>query len=311
MTDIILHHYAASPFAEKIRCILGAKQLSWKSVIIPRIMPKPDVVALTGGYRKTPLMQIGADIYCDTALIARKLNTLSPMPNLYPVHAAMSAETVSAWADAVLFNAAVPLAFLPEVLAQTFAGKESELQAFVADRAVMRKGSPVPRLPVAEARNLFLLLLGNLEKQLAIGSTYLFGNSPCIADFSVYHPLWFVATKPVVGELFEQYPNIQRWMNSIKTLGHGTSTEITSTEALDIARSSKAVLADSGSAVPELIPGERIVVQATDYGMDQVEGTLASLDEFEVVVLREDTRAGNVAVHFPRNNYSIKKADAV
>ena len=72
MNDLILHHYTTSPFSEKIRLILGFKQLAWKSVLIPSIMPKPDVVALTGGYRKTPFLQVGADIYCDTALIARR-----------------------------------------------------------------------------------------------------------------------------------------------------------------------------------------------------------------------------------------------
>ena len=70
MADLILHHYPTSPFAEKVRLVLGYKNLAWKSVVIPQIMPKPDLQALTGGYRKTPVLQIGADIYCDTALIA-------------------------------------------------------------------------------------------------------------------------------------------------------------------------------------------------------------------------------------------------
>ena len=76
MADLILHHYTMSPFAEKIRLILGAKGLAWRSVHIPPVMPKPDVVALTGGYRRTPLLQIGADVYCDTALIARRIEAL-------------------------------------------------------------------------------------------------------------------------------------------------------------------------------------------------------------------------------------------
>ena len=49
--DLILHHYAGSPFSEKVRLVLGYKGLSWKSVSVPVILPKPDVVALTGGYR--------------------------------------------------------------------------------------------------------------------------------------------------------------------------------------------------------------------------------------------------------------------
>ena len=80
MADLILHHYPTSPFSEKIRLVLGYKKLAWKSVIIPAIMPKPDVVALTGGYRRTPFMQIGADIYCDTALMCRVIDALAPQP---------------------------------------------------------------------------------------------------------------------------------------------------------------------------------------------------------------------------------------
>jgi len=73
MNPLILHHYPVSPFAEKVRALLGFKKLAWQSVLIPMMMPKPDVVALTGGYRRTPILQIGADVYCDTALIARVL----------------------------------------------------------------------------------------------------------------------------------------------------------------------------------------------------------------------------------------------
>ena len=66
---MILHHYPTSPFAEKIRLIFGHKRIDWQEVIIPMVMPKPDLMPLTGGYRKTPVLQIGADVYCDTALI--------------------------------------------------------------------------------------------------------------------------------------------------------------------------------------------------------------------------------------------------
>ena len=89
MPDIILHQYATSPFSEEVRLVLGAKGLSWCAVEIPPIMPKPDVTALTGGYRRTPVMQIGADIYCDTALICAVLDRMTPNPPLYPAaHAA-------------------------------------------------------------------------------------------------------------------------------------------------------------------------------------------------------------------------------
>ena len=87
MTDShlpILHHFEASPFSEKIRVIFGFKRIAWQSVLIPRIMPKPDLVPLTGGYRRTPVMQIGADIFCDTQIITREIERRFPEPTLFP-----------------------------------------------------------------------------------------------------------------------------------------------------------------------------------------------------------------------------------
>src|ERR1700742_1502756 len=99
MTDLILHHFASSPFSEKIRLILGYKHLAWRSVEVPMYLPKPDVVALTGGYRRTPFLQIGADIICDTALMARVIDRVAPEPPLYPAAHAGMANLVAQWAD--------------------------------------------------------------------------------------------------------------------------------------------------------------------------------------------------------------------
>ena len=84
MSELVLHHYGTSPFSEKVRLVLGMKRLEWRSVTVPRMLPKPDVVALTGGYRRTPFLQIGADIYCDSLLMCRVIDRLAPEPPLYP-----------------------------------------------------------------------------------------------------------------------------------------------------------------------------------------------------------------------------------
>jgi glutathione S-transferase len=129
MSDLILHHYPTSPFAEKIRLIFGFKQLAWRSVIIPMIMPKPDLTALTGGYRRTPVLQIGADIYCDTALICDVLEHIAPQPNttLYPEAVKGVARIVAQWADSALFTAAMAYNFQPDGAAQVFAGAPAEV----------------------------------------------------------------------------------------------------------------------------------------------------------------------------------------
>lgn len=140
MNELILHHYPASPYAEKIRLMLGFKGLAWTSVIIPVVMPKPDVVALTGGYRRTPLLQIGADVYCDTALITDLLEQRAPSPTLYPFGDSFTMQAMQL-AESVLFNVAVPIAFQPDNIKIFITDTKPDfLATFGADRVAMRKG---------------------------------------------------------------------------------------------------------------------------------------------------------------------------
>jgi glutathione S-transferase len=121
MTDIILHHYETSPYSEKVRLGLGLKGLTWGSVEIPVIMPKPDLTALTGGYRKTPVLQIGADIYCDSQLIMRELERRHPIPSFYPAGRG-AADALAWWAEKTMFSPVVGIAFAkrPEALPAGF-----------------------------------------------------------------------------------------------------------------------------------------------------------------------------------------------
>ena len=173
MSELILHHYPMSPFAEKVRLMLGYKQLPWRSVVIPPVMPKPDVVALTGGYRKTPILQVGADVYCDTALIARVLEARQPQPTLYPASAPL-AVSLAQWADGMLFGAAVSWAMQPAGVAAIMGTQPPEvLKAFAADRAAMRANAPRPTLADATAQ--LKQHLSVVAAQLQQGGPWLFG----------------------------------------------------------------------------------------------------------------------------------------
>src|SRR6476659_2891325 len=107
MPDLILHHYPNSPFSEKVRVAFGIKQAAWKSVDIPNVMPKPDLRPLTGGYRQTPVMQIGADIYCDTQLIMLELDRRLPSPAFLPKGREGEARAITMWIDRNIFSPAV------------------------------------------------------------------------------------------------------------------------------------------------------------------------------------------------------------
>ena len=147
MSDIILHNYPESLYSEKIRLILGHKNLAWKSVIIPMVAPKPDLMPLTGGYRRTPVLQIGADVYCDTALIAEVLERIAPAPSLYAKGQKGLIQTVAQWGDNNLFWAAIGYFFLTDGVAQALARLSPEqLQVYREDRAALMKTQPLRSL---------------------------------------------------------------------------------------------------------------------------------------------------------------------
>ena len=191
MSDLILHHFDSSPFAEKVRLVLGYKNLAWRSVHVPIVLPKPDVVALTGGYRRTPVLQIGADIYCDTALACRVIDGIAPQPALYPPAVGGLQHLVAQWADSTLFWTAIPYTSQPAALAYIFPDATPEfLKALMADRAAMTAG--MRRVTTRDATAQLGSYFAWLESLLAPGQKFLLGDAPCIADFSVAQSLWFI-----------------------------------------------------------------------------------------------------------------------
>ncbi|WP_426112390.1 glutathione S-transferase family protein [Pseudomonas sp. DSP3-2-2] len=309
MTELILHHYPNSLFAEKARLMLGFKGLSWRSVIIPSIMPKPDLTALTGGYRKTPVLQIGADIYCDTALMARRLEQEKVSPTFYPEGQEFTVASFAAWADSVMFMHAVTLVFQPESLAVRFAKVPPEaVKAFVADRAGLFTGGNASRLPAEQARHQWPTLMSRLELQLARNGDFLFGV-PSIADFTVAHTLWFLKQTPVTAPLVDGYPEIAAWLGRVLGFGHGACSELSSADALEIAaKATPAALPDEVFVDPNgFKPGDQVTIAAIDYGVDPVEGELVYSGREELIVRREDERAGVVHVHFPRFGFRVER----
>ncbi len=308
MHDLILHHYPASPFAHKSRLLLGFKQLSWRSVNIPPVMPKPDLLALTGGYRKTPVLQVGADIYCDTALIARRLEAEKAAPALFPQGQEFTVAAFAHWADSVVFQHAVSLVFQPESIAVRFARLSPEaIKGFLADRAGLFSGGSASRLPAELARHNWPTLMTRLQQQLAQGGEFLFGEAS-LADFSMAHPLWFLKATPVTAPLVDAYPDVVRWLQRVLDFGQGSPSEMSAAEAIEVARQANpAALPQTSIEEPNgFALGQRVLIAATDYGVDPVEGELLYAGAEELILRREDARAGVVHVHFPRVGFRIE-----
>jgi glutathione S-transferase len=306
LTDIILHHYPTSPFAEKVRVAFGIKQLAWRSVIIPMIMPKPELIPLTGGYRKTPVLQIGADIYCDTQCILRELERRFPEPSLYRGTNPGLAEAVAFWSDRGIFQNAVGIAFAgrSDVLPPGFIEDRSKMSGRELSIERMRAGAPF-MLDSLRAQ------LGWYESMLSDGRPFLLGEYPTLVDCAAYHPCWFMqrllgpAAAPVA-----EFAGIQTWMRRVKAIGQGTWTELTSADALAIARSSTPITSTTHDPNDPLgrKPGDKVSVTPDDTGRDPVIGELVSSSKDEIVIRRTDDHVGEVHVHFPRAGFLVTPA---
>ncbi|MEH6581218.1 MAG: glutathione S-transferase family protein [Halioglobus sp.] len=301
MTEIILHHFDASPFAEKIRVALGIKGASWSSVQIPMVMPKPDLTALTGGYRKTPVMQIGADIYCDTQRISRELEARCSGPTLFPSGTEGLCHSLASWSDLLLFRPGAALSMgtnldLPEdILQDRFAFFDFLDREILPDQLV-------------ELFAQFRANLQRIEDMLADGREFLLGESPSWADAASYAPVWMCRGNiRGASTLLESLPALQAWEQRVAAFGHGERSELSAEDALAISLDARSVVKPelSGDRWPQIERDAPVAVSPDDYGAVPVHGELVSLTQHEIALRRTDERAGEVVVHFPRVGYKV------
>jgi len=308
---MILHHYPTSPFAEKIRLIFGYKNIAWQGVHIPMVMPKPDLIPLTGGYRKTPVLQIGADIYCDTALICDVLEHISPTPSLYNAAPKGLVRSLAQWADTLLFPVAMAYNFQPKGAQHVMAGMPEDLvKAFAPDRQAMRGGAA--RMPAADATAMYKSHLRRISSMLE-DHLFLLGDTPCLADFSVYHSVWFTYAKvPVIDSILDATPLVRAWATRMAEFGHAEHETIPAAKAIDIAKAAQpAPLTDDVFQDEHGFPlGTQVTVAADSFGTEPTAGKLVAATRTRLTLERNDSLTGTVHVHFPRMGFIMKKADA-
>jgi glutathione S-transferase len=301
MAEVILHHYDTSPFSEKVRVMLGVKGLSWASVIQPVIMPKPELIPLTGGYRRIPVMQIGADIYCDTQVILAELERRHPDPAVVKA----GDWAVNLWADRLWFQTTVAVVFgeIGDNVPDAFRKDREALSGRPFDTAAM-KAAAVP------ARGQWRAAAGFIERGLG-AADFLGGASPSLSDIASYMNVWWLgsAARQVRDDLLDGMAHTQAWRQRMKALGHGTRREMSGAEALDVARGADpepSPWRQADASAPAV--GARVTVSADDYGRDPIAGTLVSATLERVIIAREDPEVGRVNVHFPRAGYVLAAA---
>jgi glutathione S-transferase len=307
VAPIILHHFEESPFSEKVRVVFGLKNIEWTSALISRIMPRPDLMPMTGGYRRTPVMQIGADIYCDTQCILRELERRFPEPTLFPGGYEGLGWGTSMWTDRPFFQSTVNLVFgsLADRVPADFIEDREKLRGAKFDVAAMKSAIP-------QMRDQFRAHVSWIETQLADGRNWMTGDSFSLCDVHAYMNIWYVRSSlPNAADgMLTEFPRMRAWETGVRAIGHGRRSEISTSAALEIA-------AQATPKTPELSdpgdpngrkPGDLVEVVPDDYGRIKVRGEIVALSPQHIAIRRHDPHAGEIVVHFPRVGFLMLSA---
>ncbi|MFC6198520.1 glutathione S-transferase family protein [Ponticaulis profundi] len=308
---ILLHQYDTSPFSEKVRLALRLKNLAWGKVDIPVIMPKPDLMPLTGGYRRTPVMQIGADVFCDSALILREIERRFPNPSLTNgghegVHAMMGT-----WADRQWFNASVAVIFgeIGDNVPEDFKKDRTELSGRPFDTEALKAAAPM-------MRDQWRAHLSWVEERLEAGRStgngqWLIGSKPGLADVHAHMNIWFAmsAIPDFAKECLRETPRTQDWFDRLSDIKGQRADVIESSAALELAKhAAPRLLAASVGTEPQgLLPGDLVAVAPDDYGQNWVEGELVSAGPNRITLQKVKNALDNLHIHFPRAGFLVRK----
>jgi glutathione S-transferase len=306
--ELILHHYDFSCFSEKVRLVLGMKGLRWRSVSISPTLPKPDYMPLTGGYRRAPALQIGADVYCDSVRIIEELEERFPEPSVYPGpnhrEQRAFAAALQGWTDSTLLRCTINYISCLHPDAPRFTAE------FLADRAALFGKSMVGLKGRDTAMEYLAQLRPQLEwirEVLSDGRHYLAGEAMSLADCAVYHALW-IMDQLAYERVSSIPPPVRSWMDRIAVRGHGSPSPMSALEALGVAAATDPRPA-SPSQVLEGDPpvGAEVRITPTDTGRaNPSTGTLSYIDATRAGLLHRNDRVGVVAVHFPRFRYEVR-----
>lgn len=303
MSNLILHHFPASPFAEKVRVALGIKQLPWSAVDIPMVMPKPDLMPLTGGYRKTPVLQIGADVYCDTALILQELERRHPTPALFTPDVVGLAPALASWSDTRFFEPGAGLSMglnpdLPEPIL-------NDRKAFFEFMDFDELAQSVPHL-----YDQFLAQVTLVEAQLADGRAFWLGDQVTALDVMAYFPLWMArGNVPKIEQWLSEFSATEAWCARMAAFGHGAPQDLAAADALAIAHAARPSEGEGVIATHTgFVCDDAVTVAPTDYGAVPVTGTLITLSRTRITLRRFTDATGQVNTHFPRSGYRISAA---
>ena len=84
-SNIVLHYNTGSAYAMRARLQLDYAGVTWQGCKTSKGLPRPTLEQLVGSYcRRVPVLQLGSDLYCDAASIAKAVSDIADKPELAP-----------------------------------------------------------------------------------------------------------------------------------------------------------------------------------------------------------------------------------
>ena len=299
--ELILHNHVGSIFSEKVRRVLAYKGLDWTNIQVSPIPPKTNFTPLTGGYRRMPVLQIGADIYCDSALIIQKLEEICPTPSVFPKETSGIASMIADWADHRAFKW-VLVTIYPDFMAHM-------PEVFIQDRKEL-----IPELDPERVKDLSPHAFEQFKKFVSfvdmalLNHAFVAGDAFSVADAACYHLFWFAKLSPRVFAPIESYPRILDWMAKVAAFPSPKVEDKADLYPLGVALDSTPTdVGDftNGSDIYGL--GDMVSVSADDYATEQIVGEIAKLAPNEIAVRQVSEKLGEIVIHFPRLGFNIQK----
>ena len=300
---LILHQYDTSPFSQKAQKMMGLKQLSWQSVEMPMIAPKPDVEALTGGYRGTPVLQIGRDVFIDNWMIARALDEFDASGPAINAQGGLREAALYAWGERL---------FTP-LLHAALAAYQSEWDAdFLADRKRVFPDVDFDTLNVSDPdrRSQVRAYLGTVEAQLGLDRDFLGGAQADSCDIHVWGMVWMIhSALPALMPIVETFPRLTDWYERVSAFGTGDREDVKIDVAWQSLKDGPArPLPDTPDQEP-LAPwvGEVVDIAAGSADRGSASGRLLAVDHEQVVLGAEPISGEAAQVWFPRFGYHLRQ----